>query len=811
VVAAFAVMAMLLPAASAARAADGVTMTARVLLQGHTRIGSWMAIEVRVKNDGPAITGELRLQAGTEGGTRFATAADLPTTSDKTFVLHAQPPSFGGELEVVLAGAGGIVARQKMAVTVHDATQTIVGVVAERPAGIAGNLNLPQAQNAAPASAIVPLAVGDLPSRIEAWSALDRLVWQDVDSATLTADQIASLRSWIALGGRLVIVGGTAGIGSLAGFPDDILPYRPTATVDVAPEAISNLLGSLPSSAADVPAMSGELVRGQALARSGDRVVAAETRYGSGAVTIIGFDPAAGWIGESKAAEGLWRSVLPARSNAGPAITSDQTLLQAINNLPSLALPPIGGLLLLLLGYIALIGPINYVVLRRLDRREWAWITMPALIIGFAVGAYAFGSALRGSSVIVNEVAIVRGAPDATEGAAQVYLGVFSPARGTYQVAIRGGALLSSPISGDAFGGGPLGLDVVQGDPSRVRNLSVGFGSLRAIRAESGAQVPKVHAELSLVDGVLVGTIRNDSSATIERPAMVLGSNVNLLGDLKPGDRTDVRMPIVASQPFGPTLGSRIFGDGFFDGTVSTANEAISRDLTRRWIVDQLTFDPRMGGSQTALRADGPVLLGWGRNRVLDVQVENQSPQRLANVLYYVPVEMAIRGRVAFSGDLLTQTIIDNDSAIFQKDPSMMVFGQGTMTVSYRPLPFAGRLAVDHVRLQLTGGRDAVVGGVGGKPVAPVPDVCQQQQPPGKPVIDCPVAQVDGLPEVEVFDRTGKGTWHRLPHFTQNISYDLADPLRYVDATGSILVRFVNDQQNPVNALMNVSIEGTIQ
>jgi hypothetical protein len=76
-------------------------------------------------------------------------------------------------------------------------------------------------------------------------------------------------------------------------------------------------------------------------------------------------------------------------------------------------------LLLLLFGYIALIGPVNYLILRRLDRREWAWVTMPILIVGFAVGAYAFGSALRGSSVILNEVGIVRGAPDGTEGSAQ--------------------------------------------------------------------------------------------------------------------------------------------------------------------------------------------------------------------------------------------------------------------------------------------------------------------------------------------------------------------------------------------------------
>ena len=65
----------------------------------------------------------------------------------------------------------------------------------------------------------------------------------------------------------------------------------------------------------------------------------------------------------------------------------------AVSNLPSLALPPIGGLLVLLFGYIVLIGPINYLVLRRLDRREWAWVTMPVLIVVFTVGAFGFGVA----------------------------------------------------------------------------------------------------------------------------------------------------------------------------------------------------------------------------------------------------------------------------------------------------------------------------------------------------------------------------------------------------------------------------------
>ena len=63
------------------------------------------------------------------------------------------------------------------------------------------------------------LTPADLPERVEAWGALDRLIWQDIDATALDADQLAALRGWIAGGGRLVIVGGTAGPASPVGVP----------------------------------------------------------------------------------------------------------------------------------------------------------------------------------------------------------------------------------------------------------------------------------------------------------------------------------------------------------------------------------------------------------------------------------------------------------------------------------------------------------------------------------------------------------------------------------------------------------------
>jgi hypothetical protein len=799
--------------APAALAADPPTMTARVLLQGHARLGSWIAIEVHLRNNGPAITGELRLQGGTQGGTRYSIAVELASPSDKTWILHAQPPSFGQQLEVVLASGASVILRQKVAVTIHDPGQLIVGVVAENSPGIVGSLSLPAVQNQQPA-VVVPLAVDDLPTRIEAWSALDRLVWQDVDASSLKSEQLAALRGWLALGGRLIIVGGTGGIGALGGFPDDVLPYRPTSTVDVAPASLASLLGSLPKEATDVPAMAGELIRGQALATSGDRVVAAETSYGSGSVTILGVDPTVGWIGASNAVRSLWPNLIPPRSGGAVAIGDDSQIVTAVSNLPSLALPPTGGLLLLLIGYIALIGPLNYLILRRIDRREWAWVTMPILIVGFAVGAYAFGSALRGSSIIVNEVGIVRGAPDATEGSAQVYLGVFSPARGTYQVAVPGGALLSSPISGDVFGGTGVNLDVLQGEPpgsSHVRDLAVGFGSLRTIRAESAATVPKIHADLRLVNGTLTGSVRNDSTVTLEHPAVVLGGNVKVLRDLAPGAQESVSLSIQPSQ-FGQSLSDRIFGQLFF-GDPTGATETIRRDQTRHQIIDQLTYDPMFGNLGT-LDDEGPVILAWGRTAVLDVQVEGQTANRVANILYYVPAAMGVSGKVVFNGELIRSTMTATDAAFFNKDPSAMSFGQGSVTMVYRPIAFDGSLTVQRIGLAAAFGPDQTIGG-GGVKVEPIPDTCLDPKLKLRPD-RCPKAlpadQFDGIPEIEVFDRTGAGSWHRLPHLNMGQTYDLVNPARYADpGTGAVLVRFVNERQDPVNMYLNISIEGTVK
>jgi hypothetical protein len=798
-------------------AGAGPTMDAAVMLEGHARVGSWMAVQVRIRNEGAAMTGELRMAGGAQTGNRFGTVVDLPPGSDKIYWLYAQPPSFGGTVQVALVQGERTVATVPVAFSVHDAAQLVVGVVAEQPEAIVRDLDLVPSPEGQP-PAVVRLGIEDLPERVEAWAPLDRIVWQDADSSQLSAPQIEALRGWIGSGGRLVIAGGTSGGASLGGFPDDLLPYRPSATVNVPATSLATLLGGAPADAPDVPALSGDLARGRALVEVGGRVVAAEAPHGGGGVTLLGFDPARGWVGDVDGVTSLWRRVLPARL-PGPVVTGDDSqVVGAVTRLPALALPPISGLLALLAAYIVLIGPINYLVLRRLDRREWAWVTMPVLIVVFAAGAYGFGAALRGVDVIVNEVAVVRGALDSTQGTAQAYLGVFSPTRGTYQLEVPGGALLSPTLSSEVTGRGHRPLDVLQGEPSRVRDLTVDFGSLRTVRAETPASVPRVQADLRLEGGALVGTIRNASDQTLEKAAVVLGASTLQLGAVAPGAEQTVRLPL-RGNPFGQGLADRLLGTSFVANPERPTDGAL-KDSVRRAVLEQLTFGSSMS-STGELSTETPVLLAWGSEPVVDVRISGEQPRRAGNVLYWIPLTMTVRGPATFDADLMHSTVIDSDRGIFTKQATSMTMSLGSATLAFRPVPFDGTLSTKRVAISVTFGGEAPEVPVG--PLVPAePQPCREDDeastdcpPPTEPQCDPPVEGCFAAmepPQIELWDRTGTGTWVRMDAIDADKAYDVANPERYVDpGTGTILVRFVNETMEGLSFNFRVRVEGDVR
>ncbi len=70
-------------------------------------------------------------------------------------------------------------------------------------------------------------------------------------------------------------------------------------------------------------------------------------------------------------------------------------------------IPPFGVVAGFLLFYVGLLVPVNYLLLKRMDRRELAWVTVPLLAIQFSGGAYLMGRTLKTAPLTAHRFAII--------------------------------------------------------------------------------------------------------------------------------------------------------------------------------------------------------------------------------------------------------------------------------------------------------------------------------------------------------------------------------------------------------------------
>ena len=92
---------------------------------------------------------------------------------------------------------------------------------------------------------------------------------------------------------------------------------------------------------------------------------------------------------------------------------------------------------LLVIVYILLIGPGDYFLLRRLGRgMQWTWITFPAIVVLFAVGAYLAAYWLKGDQLRVSQVDLVDIDAEGTARGAS-WFSIFSPRGESFDLSMR--------------------------------------------------------------------------------------------------------------------------------------------------------------------------------------------------------------------------------------------------------------------------------------------------------------------------------------------------------------------------------------
>jgi hypothetical protein len=793
----------------------GITMSAEPLLGGSFRIGSWAAVRVNVENHGPAVDGELRMSGSADRSSTFSVAVQLASGARQEHILYGATGPFGSRITVSLVSGSTIQATVNVAI---DARAGTLGayLIAEQPQALVAPVRNAISVGGGGEPSIVSLQPEDLPPRVEAWSSADLIVWQDAQSGRLDADRLEALRTWLLLGGHLLILGGSTGTTTLGSFPPEILPFQPTGTLDVPVSDMAAGLGSALVGATPIPALGGTLERGVALVQTGTTVVAARAQYGGGSVSLIGFNPSTSWLADATTTDAVWARILPAKDTATRPDTgaNDFYLVNALSSLPAVQLPRLDQVFLLILAYVVAIGPVNYLILRRRDRRELAWLTMPVTIIIFAIIAYSFGLILKGPNVIVNELAVVRGSTGTDRGLADVMVGVYSPSRAAFDVHVGGHVLVSAPRPNENSGTIDQPIDVLHGEPATVRNFGVGFGALRAFHAEAAVSTPRVEADLTLSQGNLEGTITNASDGPLTDVSVVYGSRAQLVGEMAPGESKAVSLQNVGQIGSAP-LSLQLYPDDP-GSDPATARQVISRRALLDYVggnSQESDFLGGKGGASTqtsALFTSGPVILAWGDGGRFEVDVGSTAEQ-VGETLYVLPAHANLSGPVVFSGGLMASSIVSVDAEEVDSLGEPFALIKGTVAVEYRPAVFDGTFKPSSLVFAI-GPEAPVVRATDATDLAPLPDAEQPDQQ--NPLASNPRptdggGDKFGLPRLQLFDRAA-AKWIEYEPVEVERSYRIADPSRFVDEAGAFLVRFVVRGNDYVEFFFVPSLEGTV-
>ncbi|MCI0575073.1 MAG: hypothetical protein L0332_05795 [Chloroflexi bacterium] len=709
--------------AAAAQEEESFTLAATAGFDGLYKGEFWLPVHVHVANSGPNVDGKIKVSVGTATGSDFVvytSPVSLPTQSEKRLTLYVFVPNFASSLTVELLDE-----RERVVETVRTNALTrlamddlLYGVVTPEP----GEFGLLEDIYADRGDAGVAfLDVSQLPAAAAAWNALDVIIFHDVDTAQLAAEQLSALKGWLGTGGQLVVAGGPAWQRTTAGLAD-LLPVTVSGVQSLAdlPVLVSQTGVAFRDPGPYLVAQS-SLRSGELLIHQDGLPLLARQSIGRGAVYFLALDPNLAPMADWDGSEFIWQTiarVTPRLPVWAVGAQNSYAAGSAIASLPSLALPSTLQLFFFLFVYVLVVGPVNYFVLNRLKRRELSWLTIPALVVLFTGCAYLAGFQLKGNDVIINQMSIAFGQAGQDQVRVQSLVGLYSPRRASYDMVFPAESLVR-PFDrnyGTLTGSGNLEA-IDRGHEVTVEEVRVDVSDVQTFVADVYRPAPAVTGQTTLrLEGTtfeLEVTVQNNSNVTLENAVVLLGSTAIVLDDLEPGESETKTQHLAAAE------GSAVAGSSAggmpvytppgvatsplaanYDKLLGTSNYYDDREVFPRWQLLQ-AIAPEYG--TTGWFPQGmATLIAWTDEQLLDVGLDRGQYDSEATTLYFIelPLDRAIvSGQdVALPRAFLSWQVLDQQG-VYNPTIEELYLPAGWIELEFQPWPEFQTMRVEELTL----------------------------------------------------------------------------------------------------------------
>ncbi|WP_172252020.1 hypothetical protein [Saccharibacillus deserti] len=718
-----ALIAALLPifpagANAAADTTGGLRVSAEFGYGGKINDGRWNPLKVTLTSD-TDLTGDLVVQVSPQNGmgeSTYVRRVEIPAGTSKEVTFAVPGGSYSRNTSMLRFYPGSVEKGESLPFREGRAYLSsssqfggIVGVLSSDP----DTMNfLSLLQGSGQTVSMVPLEAGDIGENPLLLDGLDVLVMNDFAADTLNEKQADAIRTWVERGGSLLLGGGAGYAKTAAGF-EDLSPVEAsggTSSVSAAPLASGGEGKPLPAGSSLTAANAAAKPEADVRYGTPDRPLVASMPLQAGQVWYAAYDlslePLSSWAGSPA----LWGKLLqPDLNAAGTGSTgvpntsfasSSYNVSSALDYFPSLHMPKLSVLVWMLLIYLVVVAPLLYLLLRKFDKREWAWVFIPLVAIVSSGAIY-----MTGSSDKTNEIAHTLSyvtLDGEGQGVRRSATALFVPSSGEYTVDFPAGTQLGIMTTN---GGWTVNNGEVTGqldnfvreepEASRLRLGNMSYWSVAKFTVEEpgsldeGKWTPNLTVDAK---GEISGVIVNETDRRMEDMALVAGGKLYKIGTLEPGKEASIGKGSTMSSNY-YDLGSMLFA------YPTTGTDAYNRQRS-------MTQNISVNGPLVGSGMQNAFLIAFSEDSedILNVGGKKVANDRLSMYTQPVSIDILQNGEVNIPYGYTGGTVIHtNTTQVSDDGMGRMSASPGTMTLGYT-LPDLGDVDYKQLDIRLPDG-----------------------------------------------------------------------------------------------------------
>lgn len=513
-----------------------------------------------------------------------------------------------------------------------------------------------------------------LPTEAMAWETIDHLLIDEFSFSDLPEANRKAIIQWVQQGGSLV-VGSTENMQATMGELSKELPLTLGGPVQV----------TVPGLEKELPAFEASLNEGaEALLTQGSAVLAARKQIGAGSLTQTAFSLGDSQISAQEGYAKVMERLLPLAIN-NPQFNQGQSTLEYmsyevgnVNELfESFAVSKFWTVAIVFF-YIILIVPVLYILLKKRDKRELAWIIIPLVALVASIGLFAVGAKDRIANPQIQQTGFFK--VDADSGLNGYYMNTLLSNRGgDYQFTAPSSTSMTTLLNSQFSQGSPQDGAILEqqasGNQLTMRNMR--YWSVGSILGQSYVEnTGNFDVQLKVENKNLSGTVTNNFPFALEDVSIWTGTRIIALGNMSPGEELAVNEKVQSD--------------------ILASISPISTNYAYQQIKDKEELE--IARKQTILSAsynqmqtddNSPYVIAYTKDAIVPVSLKDQraTVSAMNLVAQAFSPETTLTGEIELPADALTLKVAAaNASTYFENispDPYLYYVDSGEVEMTY--------------------------------------------------------------------------------------------------------------------------------